>query len=354
MAGDIESLQCYLVGGAVRDELLGRPVGDRDWVVVASSPEQMVKLGFTQVGRDFPVFLHPVSHEEYALARTERKQGHGHRGFTINADPGVTLEEDLLRRDLTINAIARSARGELIDPHGGVADIEARQLRHVSPAFAEDPLRVFRVARFAAQLPGFVVAPETNDLMRRVCTSGELQHLSAERVWQEFHKALGAALPQRFFEVLGECGGLQEWFGELVDLDVRFSGDDAKGSFSGLPLDEAGFRSLAGRLKAPNAYLQAALDRLQYGQTISVWQECSPGELIDALVALKAFHDTARVNALVKSLMAQGVDGQWEALHKLVAQLKNVRPADESLRGAAFGAALRDARIALVEAQRRL
>ena len=353
MTGDIESLQCYLVGGAVRDELLGRQVGDRDWVVVGSTSEQMLELGFTQVGRDFPVFLHPVSHEEYALARTERKQGHGHRGFAINADPSVTLEEDLLRRDLTINAIARSSRGEVIDPQGGVADIEARLLRHVSPAFAEDPLRVFRVARFAAQLPEFVVAAETNELMQGICTSGELQHLSAERVWQEFHKALGAAAPQRFFEVLGECGGLQDWFGELGGLDVRFRGDDATGRFSELPLDEARFRSLAERLKAPNANLQAALDRLQYGQAIIAWRECSPGDLIDALVAIKAFHDTARVNALLKFFAAQGVDGRWEALQKLIAQLKSVRPADETLRGAAFGAALRDARIALVEAQRR-
>jgi len=352
MTGDIESLQCYLVGGAVRDELLGRQLGDRDWVVVGCTPEQMVELGFTQVGRDFPVFLHPVSHEEYALARTERKQGHGHRGFTINADPGVTLEEDLLRRDLTINAIARSARGELIDPYGGAADIEARLLRHVSVAFAEDPLRVFRVARFAAQLPEFAVAPETNELMQRMCASGELLHLSAERVWQEFHKALGAVAPQRFFETLSECGGLRDWFGELSDIAVRLRGAEVKSRFVELPLDDAGFRSLAGRLKAPNAYLQAALDRLQHGQAIVAWQECSPGELIDALVAIKAFHDTARVSALVKSLAAQGVDGQWEELQKLVTQLKGVRPADESLRGAAFGAALRDARIGQGEAQR--
>ena len=190
-------MKVYLVGGAVRDELLGRPVTERDWVVVGSSPEDMLRRGFRQVGRDFPVFLHPQSGEQYALARTERKTGLGHQRFAWRATD-VTLEDDLARRDLTINAIAMDADGFLIDPWNGQADLEDRVLRHVSPAFAEDPLRVFRVARFAAQLPGFAIHPETLELMRRMIP--ELAALSGERVWAE----LGKAAPGlgRFFEVV--------------------------------------------------------------------------------------------------------------------------------------------------------
>ncbi len=229
-------LECYLVGGAVRDELLGREVIDRDWVVVGSSAEQMHALGYSAVGRDFPVFLHPQTHEEYALARTERKQGRGHRGFVVNADPSVTLEEDLRRRDLTINAMARSAQGELIDPYGGAHDLEAKVLRHVSSAFAEDPLRVFRVARFAAQFPDFSVAEDTLDLMRQMAAQGELKTLSAERVWQEMFKALGGTAPARFFAVLAACGAMDDWLPELSNPALSFHTRQAStrfASFSG-------------------------------------------------------------------------------------------------------------------------
>ena len=178
-------MRAYIVGGAVRDALLGLPVRDRDWVVVGETFEAMLERGFRPVGRDFPVFLHPGTHEEYALARTERKRGHGYAGFVCHAAPDVTLEDDLARRDLTINAIAREESGALIDPHGGVRDLEARIFRHVGPAFIEDPLRVLRVARFAARLPDFSVAPETLALMRKMSASGELDHLVPERVWQE-------------------------------------------------------------------------------------------------------------------------------------------------------------------------
>jgi len=214
-------MKIHLVGGAVRDALLGLSTSDRDWVVTGATPAQMQALGYRPVGKDFPVFLHPHSKEEYALARTERKSGHGYKGFVFNADPAVTLEEDLQRRDLTINAIARTEDGLLIDPWGGVRDLDARVLRHVSPAFAEDPLRVMRVARFAARFAplGFRVAPETLSLMRQLSSSGELQHLVAERVWQEMEKALGEPAPAEFFRVLRECGALQVI---LPEVDALF------------------------------------------------------------------------------------------------------------------------------------
>lgn len=201
-------MQVFAVGGAVRDELLGLPVQDRDYVVVGSSPAEMLTQGFRPVGKDFPVFLHPQTHEEYALARTERKTGHGYKGFAFRAAPDVTLEEDLARRDLTINAIARAADGSLIDPYRGVADIKARMLRHVSPAFSEDPVRILRVARFAARFTDFSIAPETLALMQHMVANGEVDHLVAERVWQELAKGLMEAQPSRMFEVLRACGAL--------------------------------------------------------------------------------------------------------------------------------------------------
>ncbi len=213
-------MDIYLVGGAVRDGLLDIPIADRDWVVVGGSIEQMLALGCQQVGKDFPVFIHPVSREEYALARTERKQGQGYHGFEVNADAGVTLEEDLLRRDLTINAMAVAQNGDLIDPYGGKQDLDARLLRHVSPAFEEDPLRVLRVARFRAQLAekNFTVAPETLTLMQTMVQSGELHALVPERVWQEVSKALLTPKPSLFFKTLHEVGALAVLFPELARL----------------------------------------------------------------------------------------------------------------------------------------
>lgn len=200
----------YLVGGAVRDELLGLPHREKDWVVTGCTPEELLAEGYRQVGASFPVFLHPKTGEEYALARTERKQGHGYHGFAVDFHPGVTLEEDLARRDLTINAMARDEEGRLIDPFGGQRDLESRTLRHVSPAFEEDPLRVLRVARFAARLAplGFVVHPATLDLMREISASGEIGHLVPERVWAEVAGAMAAAEPGRFVQVLRDCGAL--------------------------------------------------------------------------------------------------------------------------------------------------
>jgi tRNA nucleotidyltransferase (CCA-adding enzyme) len=205
-----DGLEIYLVGGAVRDRLLCQPVDELDYVVVGSSAEEMLRRGFTQVGKDFPVFLHPETKDEYALARTERKSAPGYHGFEVRAAPEVTLEQDLARRDLTINALAEDWDGQIIDPFGGVGDLKARVLRHVSPAFVEDPVRILRVARFAARFAelGFRVADETMDLMRAMVAAGEVDALVPERVWQEMAKALSESWPSRFFEVLRACGAL--------------------------------------------------------------------------------------------------------------------------------------------------
>ena len=211
-------MKTYVVGGAVRDGLLGLPVQDRDHVVVGATPEAMLARGFKPVGKDFPVFLHPDSHEEYALARTERKTAPGYKGFVFHAAPDVTLEADLARRDLTINAIAQDESGALVDPFGGQADLAARVLRHVGPAFAEDPVRVLRVARFAARFPDFHVAEETLALMRLMADNGEVDHLVPERVWQELSRGLTEARPSRMLEVLHACGALTKVLPELERL----------------------------------------------------------------------------------------------------------------------------------------
>ena len=213
-------MEIYLVGGAVRDELLGYPVAERDWVVVGARPEDLLDQGYQQVGKDFPVFLHPESKDEYALARTERKSGHGYTGFAVHCDPAVTLEEDLLRRDLTVNAMARDGVGNIIDPYGGQADLAARTLRHVSDAFVEDPLRVLRTARFAARYAhlDFAVAPETIALMADIVSQGELAHLPAERIWVEIERALGERNPEVFIQVLRDCGALEKLLPEVEAL----------------------------------------------------------------------------------------------------------------------------------------
>jgi len=271
-------VKTFLVGGSVRDELLGLPVQDRDHVVVGASPEEMVRAGFRPVGADFPVFLHPQTHEEYALARTERKTAPGYKGFTFHAAPEVTLEEDLRRRDLTINAMARGEDGELIDPYGGERDLQARILRHVSEAFAEDPVRILRVARFAARFArfGFAVAPETAALMRRMVEAGEVDALVPERVWQEVARGLMEHDPSRMLAVLRDCGALAR---VLPELDAAFERPDvpeklaarldqsAQNQF-GLPvryatmlldLDLEAIAALGARLNAPSDCRELAL-----------------------------------------------------------------------------------------------
>jgi tRNA nucleotidyltransferase (CCA-adding enzyme) len=211
-------MKMWMVGGAVRDALLGLPVNDRDWVVVGATPQALVDAGYTPVGKDFPVFLHPETKEEVALARTERKSAPGYRGFTIHADASVTLEDDLLRRDLTINAMAQAEDGTLIDPHGGQRDLREKTLRHVSPAFAEDPVRILRVARFASRFADFSLAPETTALMRQMVDAGEVDALVPERVWQELARGLMEQKPSRMFEVLRGCGALARLLPEVDRL----------------------------------------------------------------------------------------------------------------------------------------
>ena len=261
-------MKSYLVGGSVRDELLGLPVQDRDYVVVGADPEEMARKGFRPVGADFPVFLHPETHEEYALARTERKTAPGYKGFVFHADRNVTLEEDLKRRDLTINAMARGEDGTLVDPHGGAADLKAGILRHVSEAFAEDPVRILRVARFAARF-GFAIAPETEALMARMVAAGEADALVPERVWQELARGLMEKSPSRMVAVLRECGALARVLPELDDsfdrpdvpemLAERLDRAAARGyalavrfALLVLDLDGEAAAALSSRINAPN------------------------------------------------------------------------------------------------------
>jgi len=363
-----QSLEIYLVGGAVRDALLGREVHDRDWVVVGSTAEEMLARGFTQVGRDFPVFLHPITHEEYALARTERKQGSGHGGFAVHAAPNVTLEEDLLRRDLTINAMAQDAQGHIVDPFGGEQHLHERRLCHVSAAFSEDPLRVMRVARFAAQLDGFVVADDTLALMRDMCAGDELQTLSAERVWQEFAKALQTPGVSRFIEVLASCTGLHQWFVELSPLLVnlltaqhRTRAVQATGimrfAHLGLELDE--LQSLTTRLKSPQEFAQAAADQYRFGATLLTWRQCDVERLVAALDGLRAWQDRARLEQAIQ-VASLGLESLFElsdteietaqtqllVLGDIVAELVSVKHEVGEARGKAYGEAVRAARIA--------
>ncbi|TXG88732.1 MAG: multifunctional CCA addition/repair protein [Zoogloea sp.] len=237
-------MKTYCVGGAIRDELLGLPVKDRDWVVVGATPEALLAQGYRPVGKDFPVFLHPLTHEEYALARTERKTAPGYAGFVFHTDPAVTLEEDLARRDLTINAMARGEDGVLRDPYGGQADLQARIFRHVSPAFAEDPVRILRMARFAARFADFRVAPETLQLMQAMVTAGEVDALVPERVWQELARGLMEARPSRMIEVLRDCGALARILPELdrlfgIPQPARYHPEIDTGAHQLLVLDEA-------------------------------------------------------------------------------------------------------------------
>lgn len=265
-------LKIYLVGGALRDELLGLPVKERDWVVVGATPQDLLQRGFEPVGKDFPVFLHPDTHEEYALARTERKVGKGYKGFTFHASPEVTLEEDLQRRDLTINAMARSSAGDLIDPYGGQLDLQRRVLRHVSPAFSEDPVRILRVARFSAKLAQFTVDSATNALMKEMVTVGEVDALVPERVWQEFARALVEPEPVRFFKVLHDCGALAILFPmlRLHGEGMRALGRSSlvQASFDGLSLarlaalfhdvDSTELRTFCQRYRIPKDFSELA------------------------------------------------------------------------------------------------
>ena len=342
-------MQVYQVGGAVRDELLGLPVQDRDYVVVGATPEDMVRLGYRPVGKDFPVFLHPETREEYALARTERKTARGYKGFQVFASPEVTLEQDLARRDLTINAIARDAAGNIIDPFNGVSDLRAGMLRHVSPAFAEDPVRILRVARFSARFEEFAVAPETLILMREMAFNGEVDALVPERVWQELAKGLMEAKPARMFQALRECGALarilpelerlsgvpqpEQWHPEVdtfvhvmlcldyaaaqkYALPVRFAvltHDLGKGTTPQaewprhIAHEQRGFaliKPLCERLRVPNECRELALVTARFHGVAHRAQELRPATILDLLQDCDALRQPQRFEAYLQACTA--------------------------------------------------
>jgi tRNA nucleotidyltransferase (CCA-adding enzyme) len=300
----------YAVGGSVRDELLGLPVKDRDYVVVGATPEEMVRLGFKPVGKDFPVFLHPRTHEEYALARTERKSGRGYKGFKVYASPEVTLEQDLKRRDLTINAMAKAEDGTLIDPFGGKKDLEARVLRHVSDAFAEDPVRILRVARFAARF-GFRVADQTMKLMKGMIDSGEADYLVPERVWQEFSRGLAEPHPERMFEVLEQCSFRKKALPELKAWPKRFSGSiPLRFTLLTWPLGESEVEALCERLRAPNEVRELAVIASRNRDTLRTAHSASPHALLELLKRADAFRRPERFVELLEAarLAEPGID----------------------------------------------
>lgn len=382
-------MQTYLVGGAVRDKLLGRAAGDRDYVVVGALPEDLLARGYRPVGRDFPVFLHPETGEEYALARTERKSGRGYHGFVFQADANVTLEQDLARRDLTINAIAEDAQGVLTDPFGGVRDIAVRVLRHVSPAFAEDPVRVLRTARFAARFAplGFTVAPETMTLMQQMVRDGEIDHLVPERVWAETRKALGEAQPSAFLRVLRECGALAVLFPEVdalygVPQRAEFHPEIDSGVHLELVLDQSAqlapgddlvafcalthdlgkaltpahelprhigheqhgvkpLRALAARLKVPTEH--AALAELVCREHLNAHRafELKPATVLKLLIALDALRRPARLDKFLAACMAdkRGRTGHALDAYPQADYLRACRNAAAAIDAAGFVAA---------------
>jgi tRNA nucleotidyltransferase (CCA-adding enzyme) len=352
-------MEIYLVGGAVRDELLSLPVTENDWVVVGATPADMLQKGYRQVGKDFPVFLHPKSHEEYALARVERKVGRGYTGFDFDASPAVTLTQDLSRRDLTINAIAKSLAGELIDPYQGQADLKNKFLRHVSPAFAEDPVRILRVGRFAARFAhlGFTVAPETVDLMREMALAGEVDALVAERVWKELARALAEQDPQEFFLVLQSCDALKILFAEFTVDSFKIleraakASTDAEVRFAVLcsTLSVTQIQGLCQRYRIPNNYAELALmlakQKIQFTSALQL----PASELLDLLQATDAFRREERFFKFLNSV-AIITQGALEAsrLRSAYEAAKQVNPqkfVQEGAQGPQIAALIRTERI---------
>ena len=333
-------MEIYLVGGAVRDELLGRQPGLKDWVVVGGTADELLRLGYRQVGRSFPVYLHPETNEEYALARTERKTAPGHRGFAVHAGPEVSLEEDLARRDLTVNAMARDGKGRLIDPFGGQRDLSDRILRHVGEAFREDPLRVFRLARFAAELEGFSVHETTVSLIRNM--AGSLTELPAERVWAEFRKALAAPAPQRFVDVLqaGDCLG--RWFPEFEGMRLDSRPDTVRARYGALGwvLGESEVESLSDRLKVPNDHRDLAVAVARHGRVLADWRTAEPERLFAAAKAVGAFRNvplSRRVFQLVGVLVESPLDKLERLVSRVAADVHAGLYLREGLSGPALG-----------------
>lgn len=349
----------YLVGGAVRDRLLDLPVKEKDWVVVGSNPQQLIEQGYRQVGKDFPVFLHPETKDEYALARTERKVAPGYAGFEFNTSANVSLEQDLLRRDLTINAIAEDANGNLIDPYGGVADIEQKVLRHVSPAFVEDPVRILRVARFYARFAhlGFRIAPETISLMQQMVADGEVNALVAERVWQELYKAIQEQTPAAFFNCLGQCHALPIIFPELdqhLSASLAYLKQISTAENTALyrlaalllPFSAEQITTFAGRLAMPKQYKQLALLTHKYQAKLS---DLNAESALAILSQVDAFRRPEQLHDMVTIYKALEIAPQ-QAEHLLQA-LKVTQDVDTKLfitqgfKGAALGQQINFARL---------
>ena len=359
-------MKTYIVGGAVRDALLGLPVQDRDWVVVGGTVEAMLARGFTAVGKDFPVFLHPHTHEEYALARTERKSGHGYTGFVVHAAPDVSLEDDLLRRDLTINAMARGEDGALVDPYGGQRDLAAKVLRHVSPAFAEDPVRILRVARFAARFDGFEVAEETLTLMRQMVASGEADHLVPERVWQEISRGLMAPAAMRMIEVLDACGALARCLPEVVArrrIDPLLPGVLRCAVARDLPLahrwallvghDVAAAESASARLKVPLPCRDQAVMLARDGETLST--ASSAVARLELLSRCDAFRRPERLTTLLEAApcahpVPAAAVARWQATLAAAQSVDGGAVARQCADKSTIPVAIRGARLAAIEA----
>jgi tRNA nucleotidyltransferase (CCA-adding enzyme) len=337
-------MKIYAVGGAVRDELLGLSVKDRDYVVVGATPEEMERLGFRAVGKDFPVFLHPETHEEYALARTERKTARGYKGFTVHAAPDVTLEQDLARRDLTINAIARDQAGALIDPYGGAADLRAGILRHVSPAFVEDPVRILRLARFAARFADFRIADETTELLRGMVARGEADALVPERVWQEFAKGFTEARPARMFAVLDECGALERVLPEWREIDegralaaLAIAADRRLGLAERFAALFAGaapavVESACARLKCPGEIRDLAVLAARFAAALEGADRLNAAGLVDLLGRCDAYRRPDRFAALLEAVdcdaMVLGREAHYLVAQRLVRALKAAQGID--------------------------
>lgn len=328
-------MKVYLVGGAVRDKLMGRPVIERDWVVIGSTPEEMLQKGFRPVGKDFPVFLHPKSNEEYALARTERKVAPGYKGFTFHADPSVTLEEDLIRRDLTINAMAQDEAGNIIDPFQGQRDLQAKILRHVSPAFKEDPVRILRIARFAARFADFSIAPETLELMQGMVKAGEVNALVPERVWQECLKALSEKAPQRFFQVLQNCQALSIIFPDIADLESCLKYLEQAVNLTSSPAERlaaftfpiSNLKEFWQRLKAPTEFSDLSLSTQHYAEKIEQLSLNDTGAILDLFEKADAYRRIERFQLLlfVSQICFNSINNEKiEYLLKLVDNTKKI------------------------------
>ena len=337
------------MGGAVRDELLGLPVKERDYVVIGATPEEMVRQGFKPVGKDFPVFLHPKTHEEYALARTERKSGRGYKGFKVYAAPDVALEDDLKRRDLTINAMAKADDGTLVDPFHGRRDLQAGVLRHVSEAFAEDPVRILRVARFAARF-GFRVADETVKLMKQMVASGEADYLVAERVWQEFARGLAEAHPERMFEVLERCGLLGKAFPELQRWPQHFSGSiPVRFAVLTWPLEEKALGALCERLRAPSEVTEIAVAAARSKAKL---KSSKPEDLLALLKGADAFRRPERFAQLLEAarLAEPGIDTKLAQAALAAANGVDAAAIARSAKGDEIGRLVDQARLKAIKA----